>query len=274
MFFVYYHCNCAEIHSDALHWIDNIMTRLMFIDEICQCWYDFILVVGIVTTSAAGSEAARNAAHLSRFSQHAGGQQFEPATTTYPATTLHNSHVFVSRSTGAVSTVQQMTTAVSQCASNICPSLTVVTSSSTNVINSRHLPVMSSSSSTTVADVADLLFDDQLLARLPPPLIPVPDRYQPLVDIETSDLTANKIAVASDHHLNTSANKSYTVHKPGSPKTGECSVCMESEANAALYPCGHMSMCYDCAVNVQKLHCALCPICRQPIIDILRIYRT
>jgi len=240
----------------------------------CPCWYGLILVVGIITTSGAGSEAARNTAHLSRFSQHSGGEQFEPATTTYAATTLHNSHTFVSRSASSNSTVQQMTTAVSQCASNIRPSLTVVTSSSTNVVNSRYLPVVSPCSSATVADVSDLLFDDQLLAQLPPPLIPIPDRYQPLVDIETSDLTANKITATSDHRLNTSANKSYTVHKPSSPKTGECSVCMECEANAALYPCGHMSMCYDCAVNVQKLHCALCPICRQPIIDILRIYRT
>lgn len=99
------------------------------------------------------------------------------------------------------------------------------------------------------ADVSDLLFDNELLPGLPPPLIPVPDSYQPLVDVEKT--------------VGHSA-----------PKSGECSVCMESEPNAALYPCGHMCLCYGCAVGVQKLRGALCPICRQPIVDILRIYRT
>lgn len=226
-----------------------------------------ILVVGIVTVSATDSEAERNTAHLSRFSPDADGRQFESATSASAVTTLHNSHMSTSTSINSI-TVQQLTTAISQFASNShITSSTVVTSSSTNVVNSRCLPATRPSASDTPADVSDLLFDDQLLPQLPPPLIPIPDTYQPLVDIETSDLAANETK-------DTSTYKSCAVHQPRSPKTGECSVCMECEPNAALYPCGHMCLCYDCAIGVRKLHAALCPICRQPIIDILRIYRT
>nr|XP_042899868.1 protein neuralized [Parasteatoda tepidariorum] len=52
-----------------------------------------------------------------------------------------------------------------------------------------------------------------------------------------------------------------------------CVVCFEELANCALYRCGHVCMCYDCAhkmwnpgSNVQ------CPICREPIRDVIKIY--
>lgn len=205
-----------------------------------------------MSVPATVSDEERNAAYLSRFSQRADDRQATPASASNAAaTTLHGSHVSASRSTNSTTHGPQPVTTVSQSASNSSPSSPVVTSPSTNVGN---------------LDVSALLFDDQLLPELPPPLIPVPDRYQPLVDIETSDST--------DHHPQAFAHKSQAALQPKSPKTGECSVCMESEPNAALYPCGHMCMCYECAVSVQKLRGALCPICRQPIIEILRIYHT
>jgi len=240
----------------------------------CPHGSDLILVVGIVTASAAASEAERNSAQLSHFSQHPDGRQFE-STSAFAALTLHDSHTTTSRTTSNSVVVQSMTAAVSQSAGNTCPASTVTTSSSMDMVSSRHVPVTSRSSSvptTTPADVSDLLFDDLLLPGLPPPLIPVPDRYQPLVDVVAATSTNDQ---RPSTNPNTPTHKSSIVRKPTSPlKSGECSVCMESEPNAALYPCGHMCMCYDCAVSVQKLRGALCPICRQPIIDILRIYRT
>jgi len=223
-----------------------------------------VLVVGIVTPSSAASDAERNAPHLSRFSQRSDDEQASSASA---SVSLHSGHQSVARTTSSATHVSQVTTAASQSAVNSPPM-----SASATVVNYRYLAATGSSHTAAApTDLSDLLSDDAILPELPPPLIPVPDRYQPLVDIETSESYGDKNRVPSGEHTNTLA---FDVHQPRSPKSGECSVCMECEPNSALYPCGHMCMCYDCAVSVQKLRGALCPICRQPIIDILRIYRT
>ena len=54
----------------------------------------------------------------------------------------------------------------------------------------------------------------------------------------------------------------------------ECVVCMEQSPDCALYTCGHMCMCYACAQSIISSRSPLCPICQQPIKDILRIYRS
>ena len=54
---------------------------------------------------------------------------------------------------------------------------------------------------------------------------------------------------------------------------GDCTVCFERPVNAALIPCGHLSMCYECAVKVKKRD-RLCPLCRQPIKSVLRVYKS
>ena len=63
---------------------------------------------------------------------------------------------------------------------------------------------------------------------------------------------------------------------PSSPSnslaTTECVVCCESEVDCVLYSCGHMCMCFQCAVN-QWAKAGECPICRQPIKDVIRTYR-
>ncbi|XP_064600662.1 protein neuralized-like isoform X2 [Liolophura sinensis] len=54
----------------------------------------------------------------------------------------------------------------------------------------------------------------------------------------------------------------------------ECTVCYERAVNSVLYTCGHMCMCYECAILVQREKDALCPICRQKIKDVIKTYRT
>ena len=212
---------------------------------LCIVTVSVMVVVGIVTVSATANEADRTVAHLSRFNELADELHFEQ--------TAIMTQV-ISRPIDMSSHVQQSAAAAAAAAaSHSTPSPAVVT-----CMSPTHVP----------ADISLLLFDDQLSPQLPPPLIPVPDRYQPLVDIDASEP-----AVPSDQRQDKTHHR-HAVPHPGSPKTGECSVCMEHEPNAALYPCGHMSMCYECAISVQKLRGALCPICRQPIIDILRIYRS
>ncbi|GMS88322.1 hypothetical protein PENTCL1PPCAC_10497, partial [Pristionchus entomophagus] len=47
-------------------------------------------------------------------------------------------------------------------------------------------------------------------------------------------------------------------------KSDKCSLCMESAVNAVIYKCGHMCMCFECAVKI-KASGQGCPICRKPI---------
>ena len=56
------------------------------------------------------------------------------------------------------------------------------------------------------------------------------------------------------------------------PASTECVVCYETEVDCVLYSCGHMCMCFQCAVN-QWSKAGDCPMCRQPIRDVIRTYR-
>ena len=49
-----------------------------------------------------------------------------------------------------------------------------------------------------------------------------------------------------------------------------CSICMDSPIDSAFIPCGHQAACIDCA---RRLHGnAPCPICREPIADVLQTF--
>ena len=56
--------------------------------------------------------------------------------------------------------------------------------------------------------------------------------------------------------------------------SNECSVCFERATDCVLYTCGHVCMCYECAVDLKDKPNPTCPICRQPIKDIIKIYRS
>ena len=60
---------------------------------------------------------------------------------------------------------------------------------------------------------------------------------------------------------------------PGQPS--ECSICYERSIDSVLYICGHMCMCYTCAIQQWKgKGGGHCPLCRAPIRDVIRIYRS
>ncbi|XP_067935821.1 protein neuralized-like [Watersipora subatra] len=54
----------------------------------------------------------------------------------------------------------------------------------------------------------------------------------------------------------------------------ECTVCFDKPCNCVIYTCGHMCMCYECALSVKASTDPLCPICRQDIKDVIRIYKS
>jgi hypothetical protein len=54
---------------------------------------------------------------------------------------------------------------------------------------------------------------------------------------------------------------------------GKCVICTEAQIDTVFYSCGHMAACYQCSMNL-KLKNHNCPMCRAPIKDIVRTYKT
>lgn len=52
-----------------------------------------------------------------------------------------------------------------------------------------------------------------------------------------------------------------------------CIICLDSHADSVLYQCGHLCLCYTCAKTLQD-RAGHCPMCRAPIRDVLRVYKS
>jgi hypothetical protein len=63
---------------------------------------------------------------------------------------------------------------------------------------------------------------------------------------------------------NSNMNKSLT----NGERTELCKLCYEGECDAAFIPCGHVTACVKCAEK-----CEQCPVCRQPYLDIMKLYK-
>ncbi|XP_078087759.1 E3 ubiquitin-protein ligase NEURL3-like [Mustelus asterias] len=53
----------------------------------------------------------------------------------------------------------------------------------------------------------------------------------------------------------------------------DCIVCCSRQVDSVLYKCGHMCVCYGCGKKLLSRN-AKCPICRQPVKEIIKTYRS
>jgi len=61
----------------------------------------------------------------------------------------------------------------------------------------------------------------------------------------------------------------------GLPIPSECIVCLEKPVDSVIYSCGHMCMCYKCALQQWKGQGGgFCPICREDIRDVIKTFRS
>lgn len=66
-------------------------------------------------------------------------------------------------------------------------------------------------------------------------------------------------------------------HTPQPVQAGHCTVCLTAIADTVLYRCGHLCVCYVCGLQLQQstsVYGVKCPICRAPVEDIVRVYRS
>nr|CAG4644663.1 EOG090X03H5 [Leptodora kindtii] len=80
-------------------------------------------------------------------------------------------------------------------------------------------------------------------------------------------------------YVETLNNLTLAAAEANSGAAGECTVCYERAVDCVLYSCGHMCLCYDCALQLYRGQRSaggqgLCPICRAPIRDVIRAYRS
>lgn len=54
----------------------------------------------------------------------------------------------------------------------------------------------------------------------------------------------------------------------------ECLICCERTVDSVLYTCGHMCVCSVCGGKLTEMSNPSCPMCRSPIRDIIKIYRS
>lgn len=60
----------------------------------------------------------------------------------------------------------------------------------------------------------------------------------------------------------------YKDGKGKSEDEGECCVCMNAESDSVLYRCGHVCACLPCAKALKQ-----CPICREQVTDVIKIWK-
>ena len=59
---------------------------------------------------------------------------------------------------------------------------------------------------------------------------------------------------------------------PAAPKQAECVICLGSmEVAAVLLPCGHICVCAKCMI---RWVAEPCPVCREPVEQVVRVFRT
>lgn len=62
---------------------------------------------------------------------------------------------------------------------------------------------------------------------------------------------------------------------PNHTTGAECTICCEKSIDSVLYMCGHMCMCYDCAITQWRgIGGGHCPLCRAVIRDVIRTYKS
>ncbi|XP_059611795.1 protein neuralized isoform X2 [Phlebotomus argentipes] len=112
----------------------------------------------------------------------------------------------------------------------------------------------------------DVLNNQQMSPRIP---------SSTLLSTQSNATYIEPYSVSSANHVNSiAANWQEGAAGPGGAGT-ECTICYENSIDSVLYMCGHMCMCYECAVQQWRgIGGGHCPLCRAVIHDVIRTYKS
>ena len=68
-------------------------------------------------------------------------------------------------------------------------------------------------------------------------------------------------------------NEDKATEGSNSGPSGGCMVCYEKVVDCVLYTCGHICMCYHCAIRQWGEGGGFCPICENEMRDVVTIYK-
>lgn len=118
-----------------------------------------------------------------------------------------------------------------------------------------------------------------LVVNLPPPTgsnpTPAPTSSGTLLSTYSHTYIEPVSAASSYSTLDTPGVREWAETSVSAPAGSECSICYERSIDSVLYMCGHMCMCYDCAVQQWRgKGGGHCPLCRAVIRDVIRTYKS
>ncbi|KAH7960972.1 hypothetical protein HPB49_025485 [Dermacentor silvarum] len=67
--------------------------------------------------------------------------------------------------------------------------------------------------------------------------------------------------------------KSTKVTPPVEEPDTDCRICFENSIESVLINCGHSLTCHDCGLKLLQSRDPQCPVCRQRIVNVIRIYK-
>ncbi|KAJ8952958.1 hypothetical protein NQ318_006575 [Aromia moschata] len=108
-----------------------------------------------------------------------------------------------------------------------------------------------------------------------PMMAPVPTASNLPTGTMVSTCSSNYVEPISDSS-SYSTPLSWAEQNGAPPAAGaECTICYENAIDAVLYMCGHMCMCYECALQQWRgKGGGHCPLCRAVIRDVIRTYKS
>ncbi|XP_077586519.1 E3 ubiquitin-protein ligase NEURL1-like [Stigmatopora nigra] len=124
--------------------------------------------------------------------------------------------------------------------------------------------------------VQDRLLNSSLTSPREPaiPLVidpPISTQNTPSIILSTHRQTRLRSSSRTGPEMSASGPSSPTT-PPASDDSNDCAICCDDTADTALYNCGHLCLCYSCALRLKEEK-STCPICRKPIKDIIKTYR-
>ncbi|XP_018321350.1 protein neuralized isoform X2 [Agrilus planipennis] len=118
---------------------------------------------------------------------------------------------------------------------------------------------------------------------LSPSLPSIPAVVHPSFNAVAPVPTATMLSTYSNTYIEPISGSAYSTipphhrseHERPTGAGAECTICYEHPVDSVLYMCGHMCMCYECALQQWRgKGGGHCPLCRAVIRDVIRTYKS